>query len=119
MSEIEKVTQENFAKMIKWDDKGLVPTIVQDVDDGAVLMLGYMNKESLGLTFEKNMVTFWSRSRQELWTKGETSGNFLGVCEIYTDCDADTVLVKAKPKGPTCHTGKRSCFSWKCNMDVK
>ena len=112
MSEIEKVGVNEFVQSIKYDEKGLVPAIVQDVNDGAVLMLGYMNEQSLKITLEKQKVTFWSRSRQKLWTKGETSGNFLQVVEIYKDCDSDTILVKAQPKGPTCHTGKRSCFSW-------
>ena len=112
MSEIEKMNLNDWINRVKFDDQGLVAAIVQDVHDNAVLMLGYMNKESLIMTLEKKMVTFWSRSRQKYWTKGETSGNFLELVSMYTDCDADTVLVKAKPKGPTCHTGKRSCFSW-------
>ena len=73
-------------------------------------MLGYMNAESLGITLEQKKVCFFSRSRQKLWLKGETSGNFLGVVSIKTDCDADTLLISAKPEGPTCHTGARSCF---------
>jgi len=113
MSEIENVNFEEFNKKLKYDANGLIPAIIQDEQDNTILMLGYMNKESLKMTIEKNMVTFWSRSRQKYWTKGETSGNFLELVEMYTDCDADTILVKAKPKGPTCHTGKRSCFSWK------
>ena len=114
MSEIESVKKNEFADKIKFDDKGLVPAIVQDVDDGAVVMLGYMNKKSVQMTLDKGLVTFWSRSRQEYWTKGETSGNFLKLVEIFTDCDSDAILVMAEPKGPTCHTNKRSCFSWKC-----
>lgn len=113
MSEIENLDKEKFIQSVKYDDRGLIPAIVQDVADNEVLMLGYMNSDSLKMTLEKGMVTFWSRSRQKFWTKGETSGNFLEVVNIYTDCDSDTILVKAKPKGPTCHTGKRSCFSWK------
>jgi phosphoribosyl-AMP cyclohydrolase len=96
--------------MLKFDDKGLIPVIVQDVSDGTVLMLGYANKESLKLTLERGEMVFYSRSRKELWHKGETSGNVLRVKSISKDCDSDTLLVKAEPAGPTCHTGNRSCF---------
>lgn len=96
--------------MLKFDDKGLIPVIVQDVKDGAVLMLGYASRESLRLTLEKGEMVFWSRSRQELWHKGGTSGNVLRVKSISRDCDSDALLVKAEPAGPTCHTGERSCF---------
>ncbi|AGG06787.1 MULTISPECIES: phosphoribosyl-AMP cyclohydrolase [Dehalococcoides] len=95
---------------LKLDDKGLIAAIVQDVKDGTVLMLGYMNTESFKLTQETGSVWFYSRSRQELWNKGATSGNKLIVKEMYLDCDNDAVLVKAEPMGPTCHTGNRSCF---------
>ena len=95
---------------IKWDEKGLVPAIIQDAEFNDVLMLGYMNAESLKLTMESGHAWFWSRSRQELWHKGATSGNFLEVVEVWYDCDIDAILVKANPKGPTCHTGERSCF---------
>ena len=96
--------------MLKFDDKGLIPVIVQDVKDGTVLMLGYASKESLKLTLEKGEMVFWSRSRRELWHKGATSGNVLRVKSIAKDCDSDALLVKAEPAGPTCHTGERSCF---------
>jgi phosphoribosyl-AMP cyclohydrolase len=96
--------------MLKFDDQGLIPVIVQDVNDGAVLMLGYASKESLKLTLEKGEMVFWSRSRRELWHKGATSGNVLRVKSIAKDCDSDALLVKAEPAGPTCHTGERSCF---------
>lgn len=89
---------------------GLVPAIIQDVDTKNVLMLGYMNEESLRITLETRKVTFWSRSRQELWTKGETSGNFLDLVDIKSDCDNDTLLVKVHPHGPTCHTGTDTCW---------
>ncbi len=112
MSEIEKMHLNDWIDRVKFDDKGLVAAVVQDVADNAVLMLGYMNKESINMTLEKNLVTFWSRSRQEYWTKGETSGNVLNLVDMYLDCDGDAILVKAKPVGPTCHTNKRSCFSW-------
>jgi len=96
--------------MLKFDEKGLIPVIVQDVKDGAVLMLGYASKESLKLTLEKGEMVFYSRSRQELWHKGSTSGNILKIKSISKDCDSDALLVKAEPAGPTCHTGERSCF---------
>jgi len=96
--------------MLKFDDKGLIPVVVQDVKDSTVLMLGYASKESLKLTLEKGEMVFWSRSRQELWHKGATSGNVLRVKSIAKDCDSDALLVKAEPAGPTCHTGERSCF---------
>ena len=96
--------------MIKYDSKGLVPAVIQDVDNGEVLMLGYMNKESIRLSLEGGDVWFYSRSRQELWHKGETSGNFLRMRSIQVDCDGDTILIKAKPEGPVCHTGNRTCF---------
>ncbi len=97
-------------KNLKYNSDGLIPAIITDAADGAVLMLGYMNSESLGITLEQKKVCFFSRSRQKLWLKGETSGNFLNVVSIKTDCDADTLLITAKPDGPTCHTGARSCF---------
>lgn len=92
---------------------GLVPAIVQDADTQKVVMLGFMNAESLELTRASGKVTFFSRSRQKLWTKGETSGNFLEVKEILLDCDADTILVKANPTGAVCHTGADTCFNEK------
>jgi len=89
---------------------GLIPAIVQDNNTNEVLMLGFMNKEAFEKTKKTGKTTFWSRSRNKLWTKGETSGNFLIVKKLYIDCDNDTVLVKAEPKGPTCHTGEKTCF---------
>ena len=88
----------------------LVPAIVQDVTDGTVLMLAYMNKESLKLTLETGYTWFYSRSRNELWNKGATSGHLQQVIEMYSDCDDDTFLVKVEQTGPACHTGSRSCF---------
>ena len=90
---------------------GLVPAIVQDAVTHRVLMLGYMNAEAYQLTLDRGLVTVWSRSRKRLWTKGETSGNFLQVREILADCDGDTLLVKAIPTGPVCHTGADTCFN--------
>ena len=95
---------------IKFDEHGLVPAVEQDVKTNAVVMLAYMNKESLKLTLETGYTWFWSRSRQELWNKGATSGNLQRVVEMYYDCDGDALLVKAELSGPACHTGEYSCF---------
>lgn len=98
---------------------GLVPAIVQDSNTSKVLMLGYMSREALEKTKELGTVTFFSRSKQRLWTKGETSGNFLFVNEITADCDGDTILIKATPAGPTCHTGADTCFGEKNSQDTR
>jgi phosphoribosyl-ATP pyrophosphohydrolase/phosphoribosyl-AMP cyclohydrolase len=90
---------------------GLIPAIVQDYRTKKVLMLGFMNEEAYKKTLDTKMATFFSRSRNELWTKGETSGNYLHVKEVIADCDQDTVLIKAEPTGPVCHTGKDTCFN--------
>ena len=95
---------------LKFNNKGLIPAVLQDVDTGEVLMMAYMNENSLRKTFKTGKACFWSRSRQELWLKGETSGNYQEVEEIRMDCDNDTLLLKVKPEGPACHTGNRSCF---------
>ncbi len=96
---------------LKYDSNGLIPAIVQDVNNNEVLMLGYMNEESLKRTIEGGRTCFWSRSRQEFWTKGLTSGNVQNVKEILYDCDADTLLVKVEQVGKgACHTGERTCF---------
>jgi phosphoribosyl-AMP cyclohydrolase len=94
----------------KYDDRGLVPAIVQDANTGQVLMLAWMNAEALELTRKTGLAHFWSRSRQELWRKGATSGNILQVIEVRIDCDQDAILIVAIPAGPTCHTGNTSCF---------
>ena len=96
--------------MLKFDERGLIPAVIQDAETHDVLMLGYMNEESLGRTLETGQVWFYSRSRQELWHKGATSGNYLNLIEMWQDCDKDTLLVKVKPAGPVCHTGNRTCF---------
>jgi phosphoribosyl-AMP cyclohydrolase len=96
--------------MLKFDNKGLIPVIIQDADNGDVLMLGYANQESLKRTLDSGEVWFYSRSRQELWHKGATSGSILKVTSIAKDCDSDAILIKAKPAGPVCHTGNQSCF---------
>lgn len=94
---------------IDWS-KGLLPAVVQDVDSGLVLMLGYMNAEALAKTIESGQVTFYSRSKKRLWTKGESSGHVLALQSISLDCDGDTLLVLARPHGPTCHNGTTTCF---------
>lgn len=95
----------DFKKM-----NGLIPVIIQDNKTNEVLMLGFMNKKAFEKTKRMEKVTFWSRTRNRLWTKGENSGNFLAVMSMYLDCDNDTLLIKANPNGPTCHTGEKSCF---------
>ncbi|MBB1421260.1 bifunctional phosphoribosyl-AMP cyclohydrolase/phosphoribosyl-ATP diphosphatase HisIE [Pseudoalteromonas sp. SG43-7] len=100
----QNLTQVDFAK------SELIPAIVQDARTGVILMQGFMNQESLQVTFEKQKVTFYSRSKNRLWTKGETSENYLEVVSVHTDCDYDSILVLANPLGPTCHLGTQSCF---------
>ena len=102
---------------IKYDANGLVPAIVQDAETNEVLMLAYMNAESLCLTIETGETWFWSRSRRELWHKGATSGNVQRVVEIRVDCDEDTLLILVNPAGAACHTGERSCFFRKLNVE--
>ncbi|MBO5871352.1 MAG: bifunctional phosphoribosyl-AMP cyclohydrolase/phosphoribosyl-ATP diphosphatase HisIE [Bacteroidaceae bacterium] len=98
----------NFEKM-----QGLIPAIIQDADTRQVLMLGYMNQEAYDITVKTGKVTFWSRSRQSIWTKGETSGNYLNVVDIKNDCDNDTLLIRVHPVGPVCHTGTDTCWGEK------
>ena len=99
---------------LAWDKMdGLLPTVVQDARSGLVLMLGYMNREALTATMESGFVTFYSRSKQRLWQKGETSGNRLRLIEARADCDDDALALLADPEGPTCHTGTQSCFAYK------
>ena len=95
---------------LKLNEQGLIPAIIQEADTGEVLMLGYMNEESLRRTLSSGEVWFYSRSRQELWHKGATSGNRILVRSVWLDCDNDTILVTAKPAGPVCHTGNKTCF---------
>jgi phosphoribosyl-AMP cyclohydrolase len=94
----------------KFDENGLLTTVVVDAESGDVLVVAHMNRAALDRTLESGNVTFWSRSRQSLWMKGETSGNVLTVQEILVDCDQDALLIRARPAGPSCHTGARSCF---------
>lgn len=104
------MTPERIATLDWGKGDGLLPAVVQDSRSGQVLMLGYMNAEALRATLDSKRVTFFSRSKQRLWTKGETSGHFLALVEVACDCDNDTLLVTAEPHGPTCHTGSDSCF---------
>lgn len=95
---------------IRYDERGLAPAVVQDAASGQVLMVAWMNAEALALTLQTGEAHFWSRSRQELWHKGGSSGNIQRVQQIHVDCDADTLLVQVLPAGPACHTGRISCF---------
>ncbi len=104
------MTQSQIIDAIQWDERGLVPAIVQDINTKQVLTLAYMNIESLKQTLEMGETVFWSRSRQKLWHKGATSGNRQIVRDIYADCDSDTLLILVEPLGPACHTGEVSCF---------
>jgi phosphoribosyl-AMP cyclohydrolase len=97
-------------KNIKFNKDGLIPAIAQDADSGEVLMLAYMNEEALRRTLDSGEAWFYSRSRQELWHKGETSGSIIKVKSIWKDCDSDTILIKGKASGPVCHTGNKTCF---------
>ena len=97
---------------LKFDANGLIPAIVQDIDSGRVLTLAYMNRESLSVSLEKHLTCFWSRSRQELWLKGETSGNYQHICSIAADCDRDALLIQVRKDGPACHLGTESCFEY-------
>ncbi len=103
--------------IIKFDDKGLIPAIIQDEKTKQVLMLGYMNSESIEITMKEGRACFWSRSRQKLWRKGETSGNVLKVKQIRIDCDGDALLLLCEPAGPTCHTNETSCFYRRIEFD--
>ncbi len=96
--------------MLSFDDRGLIPAVVQDADSGAVLMLGWMNRQALDHTYRTGLVTFWSRSRDELWEKGATSGNRLHLVSVSKNCEANSLLVRARPEGPTCHTGNPTCY---------
>jgi phosphoribosyl-AMP cyclohydrolase / phosphoribosyl-ATP pyrophosphohydrolase len=110
-SDTEKNKLNNFMEEIDFKKgNGLAPVVIQDINTLQVLMVGYMNDEALRKTIDEKKVTFFSRSKNRLWTKGETSGNFLFVEEIQTDCDSDSILIKVRPAGPVCHTGSTSCF---------
>jgi phosphoribosyl-AMP cyclohydrolase len=102
---------------LKFDDRGLIPAVVQDADNGEVLMVGYMNREAVERTLSSGRATFWSRSRQEYWVKGATSGNVQLVAGVYIDCDRDCLLVKVAQVGAACHEGYRSCFFRRIGAD--
>jgi phosphoribosyl-AMP cyclohydrolase len=99
-----------FAAELKYDVAGLIPAVIQDAENGQVLMVGYMNREAVERTIATGRVTYWSRSRQKFWVKGETSGHFQHVVEIRADCDRDCLLVRVRQEGVACHDGYRSCF---------
>jgi len=107
----------NFEEKIKYNADGLVPAIIQDIEDGTVLMMAWMNKDSLKATMDSKKTNFWSRSRQKYWVKGESSGHTQEVQEVYYDCDADTLLIKVKQHGAACHVGYRSCFYTQVDFD--
>lgn len=102
---------------LRFNDRGLIPAIVQDAETKEVLMMAYMNRESLIETIKTRKATYWSRSREKLWVKGETSGHFQFVEKIYYDCDADTLLLMVRQKGAACHTGSKSCFFRELDME--
>jgi phosphoribosyl-AMP cyclohydrolase len=110
MQKDEKLSLDAFLAAVRFDAKGLVPAVAQDAASGAVLMLAWMNAESLERTLESGEVTYWSRSRQALWRKGESSGHTQRLVGAWVDCDGDTVLLKVEQKGPACHTGAPTCF---------
>lgn len=105
-------------ELLKYDDKGLICAVIQHHESGQVLMVGYMNRESLDITLKEKKACFWSRSRQTLWLKGETSGNVLHVKDIRIDCDGDALVLQCDPVGPTCHTNETSCFYRRVNDDA-
>ncbi len=104
---------------IQYNDRGLVPAVLQDASSGDVLMVAWMNEEALQLTLESGQAYFWSRSRQALWHKGATSGSFMNVRDVRVDCDADTLLLLVDPEGPACHTGKQTCFYRRLRDDAE
>lgn len=101
---------DDILDQVKFDDKGLIAAIIQDIDNNEVLMVGYMNREALQRTLEGPLTTFWSRSRQKYWVKGESSGHTQEIQDIYVDCDVDAILIKVKQNVAACHAGYRSCF---------
>ena len=107
---IETISTEDFLGVVSFNADGLVPVIAQDVTTGEVLMHAWMNRDTLAETLKTGQVTYWSRSRQAIWRKGETSGHTQKLVEAYVDCDGDTLLMKVEQTGPACHTGARSCF---------
>jgi len=113
-----KDLQKSFLETVSFDSNGLVPAIVQDHESGKVLMMAWMNRESLEMTLKNRKACYWSRSRKKLWLKGESSGNMQDVHEILIDCDGDTLLLKVSQKGGACHVGYHSCFYRKTKSDL-
>lgn len=110
LNTISELSEADFLAAVRFDDAGLVAAIVQDIHTHAILMIAWMNRESLRLTLTRGEAVFWSRSRQEIWHKGATSGNVQRVIEARVDCDGDALLLRVEPAGPACHTGAVSCF---------
>ena len=108
--EVQELDRVEFRDSVRFDAQGLVTAVVQDAESLEVLMVAWMNREALDRTVELGQAVFWSRSRQEIWHKGATSGNFMDVKEILVDCDGDTLVLMARPHGPACHTGAQTCF---------
>jgi len=106
----EHIEPGHLFNLIRWDEHGLVPVVIQDAHTNEVLTLAYMNEEALRRTLESKQTWLWSRSRQQLWHKGETSGHIQHVVEVRVDCDGDALVLRVHPQGPACHTGNRSCF---------
>ncbi len=111
------MSYDKILDQLKFDDKGLIPVILQDFENGEILMFAFMNRESLKMTLESKLATYWSRSRKKLWVKGESSGHTQEVKEVYFDCDNDALLIKIKQNVAACHTGYRSCFFNKIEGD--
>jgi phosphoribosyl-AMP cyclohydrolase len=107
---------DDLVARVKFDTNGLVPAVAQDAETGAVLMVAWMNEQALRLTMASRKVTYWSRSRRELWRKGETSGHIQHLQELWIDCDGDTILLKVSQSGPACHTGAATCFFQKAEI---
>lgn len=118
-NDIQVLDSTEFLESVEFDAQGLVTALVQDANSLEVLMVAWMNREALEQTLELGQAVFWSRSRREIWHKGATSGNFIDVEEILVDCDGDTLILLAKPHGPACHTGARSCFFRRLESDLE
>ena len=117
--DIQELDRAGFRDMVRFDAQGLVTAVVQDAHTLEVLMVAWMNREALDRTVESGQAVFWSRSRREIWHKGATSGNFIDVEGILVDCDGDTLILLARPHGPACHTGARTCFFRRLELDVE
>ena len=117
--DVQELDRAEFRDMVRFDAQGLVTAVVQDAHTLEVLMVAWMNREALDRTVESGQAVFWSRSRREIWHKGATSGNFIDVEGILVDCDGDTLILLAKPHGPACHTGARTCFFRRLESDAE